>query len=817
MKIQKPEFARTYVYNLLFIIIIIIVVLDALWIFQAYEELEKNIKEMRSSYIEEERGNIRNEVMRISSYIDYQKNKITKNEKSKISDKITELYNRAEEIFIKDEALPIEKIKENILKMVYSPSYNNREYYTLVYSLNKGLIRLGADSKTQHTGISVETIRELIENNKRTNELSTDYLWHIQGGGAFGSINSNRLDYIKVGAIKFFKPLNIFIIIGTYSDVLTKKIQDDILGWIDTLKFTNNQYFFIDKYNGTPLIFNGKRVEKNTISKFSDNTLNIYESKTKKIIETTGQGYIYYPIQEKKSSELYHKISYIKTLNDWGWIVGTGVYMEDIESEINIMREKLEIKTIFNISEIILLMFAFIIVSLIIARFIIKKAQKSFNSFYDFFEESTLTSSLIDPSKQTYREFEMLAFSANKMSQKRLNTEEALKFSENRFKDIAESMADWIWEIDENLEYKYVSGKLKKILGRKGNEFLGKDYSEMYLKDCDKPSRDHFIELIKERKNIVDLNIWIKNSKGERICLQTNAIPFYDLKNNFAGYRGISKDITLKVKALLELERHKENLETIVETRTNELAEKQAQLIHSGRLAALGEMAAGMAHEINQPLSTIKFVLDNLRMAISSGKFDNEYLKNKSNKVNIAVKKISNIINHVRVFSREQYPGNNKLEKLKVKASINNAVQLLQQQLINNGITLNIEKVDSNLITNGDVYRLEQVIINLLSNAKDAVMEKALLKQDNYQMHISVYAGKNKERIEIIVEDNGIGIKPEHLEKVLNPFFTTKEAGKGTGLGLSISYGIIQEMGGEINFSSSNKGTQAIVTLPFIG
>jgi signal transduction histidine kinase len=142
--------------------------------------------------------------------------------------------------------------------------------------------------------------------------------------------------------------------------------------------------------------------------------------------------------------------------------------------------------------------------------------------------------------------------------------------------------------------------------------------------------------------------------------------------------------------------------------------------------------------------------------------------------------------------------------------------KLLAQQFKNSNIDLIIKKIDNKLATIGDVYKLEQVIINLLSNAKDAVLERVTNDSDDNQMVITVYAERKNNYIEIIVEDNGIGIRPDHIEKVLNPFFTTKDAGKGTGLGLSISYGIVQEMKGDIRFYSNKTCTQAIVTLPLI-
>ncbi|MCF7888964.1 MAG: cache domain-containing protein, partial [Victivallales bacterium] len=532
MKSKKPEFARVFIYNLLIIILVTVGAIVSFWIYQTYDDFGKKVKTLRKDYIEKKKREIRNEVIRITNYIDYRKNIITRDKKINLTCEFKKLYYNIFQYYNDNKTLPKEKLRQNILNIINSDNFNNNKYFTIAYILDKNKLEVNKlirrNGKYRKVPAHDPSITKLIYSYKHEDLGNDEYLWYLHGGGGFNCINSNKLQYIKLGLVKYFKPLNIYIMLAAYAENLVKKIQDDILGWINRLSFPRNHYFFIDTYEGTSLVFDGKRVGKSSEAPIREKYLKNYRKKAQKIIDTHKRGYLYYPVPTKNGKLLYNKISYIETMDDWDWIVGSGFYMEDIENEIKIMREKLEIKTIYNISHIVLFLLFFIVISLLIAHFLIRKAKKSFSQFNDFFKKSASSSALIDPDKQTYREFKQLADSANSMIKKRKEIEEALIYSRHQFKDIAESMADWIWEIDKHLRYKYVSGKVKKLLGYDPEQCLGEFFSTIYLKDCEKTAKNNFTEKIEKKEVIEDFDIWINTVDGKRVCLQTNAIPFDD-------------------------------------------------------------------------------------------------------------------------------------------------------------------------------------------------------------------------------------------------------------------------------------------------
>ena len=240
----------------------------------------------------------------------------------------------------------------------------------------------------------------------------------------------------------------------------------------------------------------------------------------------------------------------------------------------------------------------------------------------------------------------------------------------------------------------------------------------------------------------------------------------------------------------------------------------ERQMIHNDRMTTLGEMATGIAHEINQPLNTLSILFDNMLFAASKeDALPKSYLEKKTQKIYDNIFRIKTIIDHVRVFSRSQEDA--IFSSFQLNESIKNAVSMISEQFRHKLIELEISVNESLPLSYGNTYQFEQVILNLLINSKDAIEELETKLGKSIEKKIEISAYQNCKQIIVEVKDNGIGIKPEELEKIMLPFYTTKEAGKGTGLGLSITFGIIKEMKGEISFQSEpNKGTRVTIKLP---
>ena len=225
----------------------------------------------------------------------------------------------------------------------------------------------------------------------------------------------------------------------------------------------------------------------------------------------------------------------------------------------------------------------------------------------------------------------------------------------------------------------------------------------------------------------------------------------------------------------------------------------ESQLVQNDKLTSIGLLAAGVAHEVNTPLAVISSYSQMLRKETSPGDVRFRLV----DKIIKQSFRASEIVNNLLRFSRTK-PA--EFGTVNLHRIIDDTLALLEHQLDNANIRTQREFLADDPVTMGNSGRLQQVFLNLLINSKDAMTVGGVVHIRTEQVN---------SRIQVLIEDTGTGISPENVEKIYDPFFTTKAAGRGTGLGLSVSYGIIQEHGGAISVESEpGKGTSFRLELP---
>jgi len=340
---------------------------------------------------------------------------------------------------------------------------------------------------------------------------------------------------------------------------------------------------------------------------------------------------------------------------------------------------------------------------------------------------------------------------------------------------------------DRSGKITYVNDNLCKISGYSREELLGKTHR---LIKSDFHSKDFYRDMW---KTISNGQIWqgqIKNAakEGTDYWVFSNIIP---LRNQHNGeideFISIRFDIT-----------NEKNLEI-------ELENEQTKNIHMGRLAAIGEMAGSVAHEINNPIAVIMGKIHILKRQIQelSDEGLRETYLSKMITIEDHAKRITKIVKGLREFSHG--------------GDSNNQEEIVSTQLFDSVLGLCNEKIKTNgvkLITkcpevkfNTTRLHLEQVLINLINNAVDAISD-----QNEKWLELDLFETEN--HIHLSVTDSGNGIPPELITKIMLPFFTTKPVGKGTGLGLSISKGLINKMGGEFHYDPNSQNTCFRIIIP---
>jgi PAS domain S-box-containing protein len=242
-----------------------------------------------------------------------------------------------------------------------------------------------------------------------------------------------------------------------------------------------------------------------------------------------------------------------------------------------------------------------------------------------------------------------------------------------------------------------------------------------------------------------------------------------------------------------------------LEKKTAELKANQELLIQAGKMTALGEMAAGIAHELNQPLQAIRGYSQELSHSLQAKLSPSE--KESFGEIVHAADRLAQIIKHMRSHIRQEQE---MRDWVQVPDVVENAFRILKKQFETLGIQTHFHFEQNLKPVHIQAIQLEQVLINLATNARDAI---ALAKQKSGQVRVTVR--NRNDSIEIEFQDNGAGMSPETRTKMFQPFFTTKSPGQGMGLGLSISYGALSKMEGSIRVESTlGQGTTFWISLP---
>ncbi len=388
----------------------------------------------------------------------------------------------------------------------------------------------------------------------------------------------------------------------------------------------------------------------------------------------------------------------------------------------------------------------------------------------------------------------------------RNRAEEHLRESEEKYRNILENMEEGYYEFDTSGKLKFFNLAFSKITGYSRDDLVGKHYRS-FTDTTDAGSIFHvFNKVYVSHKPSREFDWKIVRNDGTKRFMEASVSLIKNAEGLPTGFRGIIRDVTDRYHA-----------EESLKEAYQKLKRTQAQLVQSGKLASIGELAAGVAHELNQPLMVIRGNAQLIQRFIAKGNLTIDNFKAQIEPIERNTERMMNIINHLRTFSRQSKA---EFFPVDVNSVIDESFLMIGEQLRLRNIEIE-KNLDPELPEiEGDVNQLEQVFLNLVTNARDAIDERAANEdtQNGYEKSIAITtrcSSPNNEQIEIVIKDTGGGIAKADRENIFDPFFTTKEVGKGTGLGLSISYGIINDHHGKIEIAETGpQGTTFKIKLP---
>jgi PAS domain S-box-containing protein len=361
-----------------------------------------------------------------------------------------------------------------------------------------------------------------------------------------------------------------------------------------------------------------------------------------------------------------------------------------------------------------------------------------------------------------------------------------LQESEKKHRVLVETIRDIVYTVDMEGRFTYISPMVEVITGYEDKDLMGRNFSEVVTPSYREKALQRF-EKVLETDETSRYEIEITGKDGRSVPFEINTAPLSDIMGNTIGRIGVARDITERT---LEQKKRKE---------------MEIKALTQDKLASLGEIATGIAHEINQPLSYIKIILEATLKDIEAAKVESHELSEEFNESLRQIGKISSIISHLRTFGRSDVIS---FGPVKLSRVLDDTLILMHKRLKIKNISFDSDIADNLPMLHGNHIKLEQVFINLIQNSLDAMEE-----QGRGTIILKARADNSKARISYT--DTGKGIASKFHEKIFDPFFSTKEPGKGTGIGLAIVFGIIQEHNGEIT-CESNEGTGARfeITLP---
>ena len=424
------------------------------------------------------------------------------------------------------------------------------------------------------------------------------------------------------------------------------------------------------------------------------------------------------------------------------------------------------------------------------------------------------TNSLEDIVAERTREIQASNEQLTNEVQERKKIQIDLEKSQKRYRDIVETINEWIWEIGVDGTFSYISPKVEAVLGFSVDEILGQSPFDLLpeeevpvLKQFLKKSRDNNREL----KTIEQVYI---NKDGLHSVIESSMVPFFDQDKKMLGYRGVSRDVT-------DLKQSKDEKEIL-----------ERQLMQAEKMASIGQLAAGVAHEINNPigfvnsnLNSLNDYVEDIRNFLNQHQQFMDFFKSPEcvGKLNIdekehldsidktkneleidfliddskeiisdcreGVDRVKNIVSALKDFA---HPGNEKNDYADINSNIESTLVIVWNELKYN--TTIIKKYGDIPEVYCNVQQLNQVFMNLFVNAAQSIESQGTITIET--------RAPDAEHVEILISDTGAGIPDEIKNKIFDPFFTTKDVGKGTGLGLNLSYNIITRHGGEIEVES---------------
>lgn len=775
--------------------------IGCVWIFSVYFNFEEAAETMRREFEASRMELIRREVDRTVEYVEFMRSQAEKRLKRTIREQADEAYEVARSLYetYKDEKSAAE-IQALIVTALRRERYDGGRGFFFIATLDGiGILQPATPDMEGKSilglmdGQGNAIIKGLIEELRSEGDCYYEYKWLRPGEeGAFR----------KISYVRTFAPYNWYIGTGEYIRDVERDIQKEVVERVERIRFDNDGYIFIGNNEGVSQTAPAKG--RNMYEATDVNGVKIVQELIK--AANAGGGFVSYVMPPLEGARHTRKVSYAKGVPGWDWYVGAGIYVDDIEDVIDGRRRSMRAEVIQSSMLVVMVLCGAFLLARALSRRASQAFERDFTSFAAFFDAAAFRAARVSVGELGIEEFKAMAASANRMIDERWKSERETRRLRNLLKAIIDAMPSAVVGVDAACRVTQWNLEAERTTGLTASEALGKPLEEAF------PGLG--VEIGKALRAMEDG----KHGEWRKLPFRANGVTRY-------------RDVTV---APLLAEDGRGAVVRVDDV--TQRARIEGIMVQTEKMMSVGGLAAGMAHEINNPLGIILGAVQNLERRLDPGFQKNRvvagevgldmdrmaaYLERRGlsgiiEGMREAAARAARIVKNMLDFSRR---GESRLAPFRADALLERAVELalndydMRKRFGFNGVRFIREySLDLPLVPVAET-EMEQVFLNLVKNAAQAMSGKAY-EQGGPEIILRTVLDGDHVRIE--VEDNGPGLDPETCQRVFEPFFTTKAPGDGTGLGLFVTYFIVTRNHGGTCAVESEPGqwTRFIIKLP---
>lgn len=763
--------------------------------FFEFISFEKRAEKLESEYVAAQKELIRNEVIKVTEYIELKRSLIQQKVKQRIKRRVYEAYSIAENIYNKFHTkLPEKEVKNLIFEALRPLRFFDDDGYFFIHSLD-GISQLhplrpdieGKNRINVQDSNGKYIVREFLNVIKEHGEGFLSYTYR--------SFKSNNFNKPKIAYVKTFKPYSWYIGTGDYLENVQNLTQQEILAYIEQVRFGKNSYIFVVDYKGVVLMNASQKhlIGKNIWNLKDPNGVMVVQEE-RKAVENPEGDFIHYVWNKPSTSTPSPKTSFMKGVKDWQWMIGAGLYLDDVKTVIQEQKKVLKYDLAKQVMVVIFLSILISVVIIYAASKISEKFNIELSFFLNFFRNLSVTAKKIDVDSLQFIEFRELANSANKMLDKQIEVEtnrskieQSLRASEARLNEAQRITHFGSWEYTAETNELIWSDEVYRILELDPEE--------------NKPNYELFIDLIHpDDRELVD--------SAYKYSLK-NKTPFY-----FEHRLKLKSGTIKRVRDHAEASYNDEG-EVITSAGTmqdiTELREKEELLKRSQKMDALGKLTGGIAHDYNNMLGVILGYSELLLEQKDTTPQNMDYVT----QIRDAGERAKALTAKLMAFTR--YTPSH-LDAININAELLDHQNMLEKTLTAR-IKLSLDLCDDIWFVELDSGDLNDAVVNMAINASHAIGANGNVTISTKNIHINSSEANTLnlnegDYVSLSVSDTGSGIDAQTITQIFDPFFTTK-GDKGTGLGLSQVYGFVKRSGGNISVESElGTGTEFVLYFP---